>query len=439
MSRLTTEEFIEKARKVHGGKYDYSKVDYKDSHTKVCIICPEHGEFWQIPYSHLKGCKCPKCAGKNITTEEFIEKARKVHENKYDYSKTEYKNWLTPVCIICPEHGEFWQSPNNHLSGCGCLKCSLVRRSISQTSNKDEFIEKACKVHENKYDYSKVKYVDAKTKVCIICPEHGEFWQTPNSHLGGKGCPVCSGNKPLTTEEFIEKARQVHNNKYDYSKVDYKGTNFKVCIICPEHGEFWQTPSSHLKGSECPKCAHRSFKYSVEEFVQEARKIHGTKYDYSKVNYKDAHTKVCIICPEHGAFWQIPTNHLRGKGCPICNFSSLERKCKQLLESNNISYEPQKHFDWLGKQSLDFYLPEQNIAIECQGEQHFGLVDFFGGTLQERRELDIKKKNICQHHDIKILYLANQIKPEYYQFELYSKDNLFESASDIIAKIKSED
>ena len=111
------------------------------------------------------------------------------------------------------------------------------------------FIEKAKAVHGDKYDYSKVEYVKAKEKVCIICQEHGEFWQTPNNHLRGEGCPFCYGSKKLTTEEFISKAKQIHGNKYDYSNVNYVNKYTKVCIICPEHGEFWQKPSNHLKGN----------------------------------------------------------------------------------------------------------------------------------------------------------------------------------------------
>ena len=138
---MNREEFIEKARKVHGDKYDYSKVVYKNAITKVCIICPEHGEFWQEAYSHTKGCKCQACAGsKKLTTEEFIEKARKVHGDKYDYSKVEYKNNRTPICIICPEHGEFWQLPINHLKGCGCKHCKGKRITEKKLLTTEEFI-----------------------------------------------------------------------------------------------------------------------------------------------------------------------------------------------------------------------------------------------------------------------------------------------------------
>ena len=131
---------------------------------------------------------------------------------------------------------------------------NMVELALKQIQKEEEFIEKARKVHGDKYDYSKVDYKDALTKVTIICPKHGEFYQIPDNHLGGNGCPSCSGNKKLTTEEFIGKAREVHGDKYDYSKVDYVNYNTEVCIICPEHGEFYQTPDIHLRGISCPAC-----------------------------------------------------------------------------------------------------------------------------------------------------------------------------------------
>ena len=193
MKKLTTEDFIRRAKEVHGDKYDYSKVDYIDNRTKVCIICPEHGEFWQQPRNHLLGQACPKCAYKTrwesrgrITTENFIKKARKAHGDKYDYSKVEYKGTHTKVCIICQEHGEFLQTPHNHLHSQGCLACSGRKQLTTE-----EFIHRAKEVHGDKYDYSKVEYINSHTKVKIICPIHGEFEQEPNSHLEGKGCPNC--------------------------------------------------------------------------------------------------------------------------------------------------------------------------------------------------------------------------------------------------------
>lgn len=197
--------------------------------------------------------------------ERFIERANAIHNNKYDYSKVDYKDCNTKVCIICPEHGEFWQTPKQHLKGHGCKKCASALSSNKRSSTKENFVERAKLVHGEKYDYSKVEYVNNSTPVCIICPTHGEFYQSPKSHLNGSGCPKCFDERrqhirKYDSKVFVEKAKLVHGDKYDYSKVDYKDSNTKVCIICPEHGEFWQTPAHHLNGEGCPKCAHQQSK-----------------------------------------------------------------------------------------------------------------------------------------------------------------------------------
>jgi hypothetical protein len=197
---------------------------------------------------------------------------------------------------------------------------------------KKKFIEKSIKKHGDKYDYSKVEYVDSQTKVCIVCPEHGEFWQVPSGHVRGYGCPKCANRdrgkeKRKDGSDFVFESIKVHGTRYNYSKTKYINVRTKVCIICPEHGEFWQVPSAHLQGQGCPKCAGRYMDNNL--FFQKAHEVHGDKYDYSKVEYVDSKTKVCIICPEHGEFWQVPSKHLYGRGCPKCGIE--ERSDKQKI------------------------------------------------------------------------------------------------------------
>ena len=367
--------------------------------------------------------------GKKLTTEEFIKKANKKHNGKYDYSKVEYIDSHTKVCIICPEHGEFWQGPANHLSGQNCPKCASIEVHTNQSNKKEGFIQKAKEIHGDKYDYSKVEYINNHTKVCIICPEHGEFWQKPIHHTQGKGCPYCGGTKKLTTKEFVEKAKQIHGDRYDYSKVDYISAETKVCIICPEHGEFWHTPHAHLNGHRCPNC-FGNIKLTNEEFIKRSKEIHGDKYDYSKVDYISAETKVCIICPEHGEFWQTPHMHLSSQGCPNCNTSKnskIVQKVENKLNDLKIIYEKEKTFDWLVDKShmyLDFFLPEYNVAIECHGIQHFESVDFFGGNLgfEERCKRDNLKFKLCSEKGIKIYYFAD-IDCEYFE-KIYCNEDL---------------
>jgi hypothetical protein len=351
---------------------------------------------------------------KKINVNNLIEELKNVHNNKYDYSEVEYKNWRTKVCIICPEHGEFWQTLYNHAKGQGCPKCGKINCSNKLSLTTEEFIKRAREVHGDKYDYSKVEYVNNHSKVCIICPEHGEFWQIPANHLNGCDCPKCKNNFKKNTEEFIKRAREVHGDKYDYSKVNYINNRTKVCIICPEHGEFWQTPNKHLSGQHCPYCTLNK-KLEKIEFIDKARGIHGNRYDYSKVNYINNRTKVCIICPEHGEFWQTPANHLSNHGCPKCKEkqSKLEKEIKKILDEEKIIYIFQYKKEWLkfkNQMSLDFYLPDYNIAIECQGEQHFKPIYYFGGEKEFKivQKRDKLKKMLCEKNNIKLLYYSDK-------------------------------
>ena len=389
------------------------------------------------------------------TREKFIEKAIKKHGNKYDYSKVEYKGCHVKVCIICPEHGEFWQTPDAFLHKNGCPKCGFEKMKKSLTKTTEQFIKEAKLVHGDKYDYSKVNYIDGHTKVCIICPKHGEFWQEPSKHTTGKKnkCPKCAidGFRD-TTESFIEKAQKIHGDKYDYSKTEYKKSSEKVCIICPEHGEFWQAPNKHLIGEGCYYCGREktvsSMFSNTKEFIEKARQIHGDKYDYSKVEYRHNQEKVCIICPEHGEFWQTPNNHIGAGnkcGCPKCKMSKLENFVCKLFEDNSVKYIHEcakKDLNWLGRQRLDFYIPSKNIVVECQGLQHFLPADFNGSSNAEENfkknvNSDIKKFNKCTENGLKVVYVVNDKKsvidiPIYKYNNVYTKEEFINFVKDEI-------
>ena len=180
-----------------------------------------------------------------------------------------------------------------------------------------DFITRSTAKHGDKYDYSLVDYMLSRTKVKIICRDHGVFEQTPNKHLQGDGCPECGGNVKLDNVTFIKKATEKHNNKYDYSLVDYVKSQTKVKIVCSEHGEFLQAPAKHLWGSGCPRCCC-NVKRDNETFIKKATEKHNNKYDYSLVDYVYNKVKVKIICANHGTFEQTPANHLNGQGCPVC-------------------------------------------------------------------------------------------------------------------------
>lgn len=300
----------------------------------------------------------------------------------------------------------------------------------------EQFIERARKVHGDKYDYSEVEYVDMSTKVKIICPEHGSFLQTPQRHVSGAKCPKCAHQSYVdTVDSFVEKARKVHGDKYDYSKVEYKNSHTKVCIICPKHGEFWQIPTNHLRGQGCPSCGNERIsqkrKSNLQEFVKRAIKVHGEKYDYSKVEYLNNFTKVCIICPEHGEFWQIPNGHLSGKGCRKCKQSKLERILTVYFDAHEIKYQHDTHMPFLGRQHLDFYLPDYNVGIECQGEQHLlreMKYKYSKRTLEDQIALDKKKNALCKEHGVRLLYFVDQgvlrrskVIPDFYENCLFTE------------------
>ena len=361
---------------------------------------------------------------KKLTKDDIVKKANIIFNNTYDYSlfikdDAEYTGNTTKMPIICKKHGVFYKSVNKHLCGQGCPKCSSEKNSANKTLTTEEFIKRAKEAHGDKYSYEKTKYVDALTPVTITCKIHGDFEQIPHYHLSGNGCQKCGLEsrakkrvKPL--KQFISDAKEKHGDKYDYSKVEYVNLSTLIKIICPIHGEFEQNPYNHLMGQGCPECgningAEKRLK-STASFVNEAKKIHGDKYDYSKSIYTGYKSKLTIICKKHGEFEQDPNNHLHGCGCPKCSSSHLENDIRDLLKQNNIKNEEQKKFDWIGKQSLDFYLPDYNVAIECQGKQHYYPLDFFGGVerFAYRKELDENKKKLCKQNGVKLLYYSDK-------------------------------
>lgn len=290
---------------------------------------------------------------------------------------------------------------------------------MSKTKTLDECIRDFRKVHGDKYDYSKVVYETSKEKVEIVCPIHGSFYQTPNKHLNGRGCPHCAGNIRKTTEQCVNDFKNVHGDKYDYSFVDYVANNKKVKIICSTHGEFQQTPSAHLLGCGCPKCGKdnssellsRKFALGNEDFILKAKEKHKGLYSYDKTVYTNMFTNVIITCPIHGDFSQLPHNHLKGYGCPKCRQSKLEKEVENMLSESNIEFEQQKKFEWLGRQSLDFYLPFLKVAIECQGEQHFKPINHFGGIEKFNYTiiLDKQKQKLCNENGVKLLYYGHNV------------------------------
>lgn len=296
----------------------------------------------------------------------------------------------------------------------------------------DEVIKKFIEKHGDKYDYSKVIYEKSLSKVCIICKEHGEFWQTPADHLTGYGCSKCKGrlisNKlKYTAEVFKQKAFEVHGDRFDYTFFKFENSYSKGKIKCNTCKTiFKQRANAHLLGQGCPKCSAKKVgsynKSNTQEFVKKAIDIYGNKNDYSKTEYKDSYTKVCITCliEGHGDFWVTPNNHLNKKSnCPKCNFSKGELAIKAILEKNNIEYIYQYRIpEIVNRYEYDFYLPNCKTLIEFQGIQHYEPIEYFGGedNLSYIRRNDEIKKHLADRYKYRLLEF------NYKQFKFMSKE-----------------
>lgn len=277
-----------------------------------------------------------------------------------------------------------------------------------------EFISRSKKVHGNKYDYSKSIYIDSTQPIKIICPVHGEFNQTAQSHYGKKyGCQKCSVDNQKN-DNFISDAKKIHGDKYDYSLVEYKNNKVKVKIICPIHGIFKQRPNDHTIKNRggCYKCGKDNMsnksRKTNELFIKQSTDIHGGKYDYSLVEYTNCNNKVKVICKKHGVFNQTPIEHLSGCGCPKCKSSKGELSTREWLDKHNFNYIYQHKFDDcknIGKLVFDFYLPEYNLCIEYDGEQHYKEKSFFGGEdgLRKTQMRDKIKDKYCVDNNILLL------------------------------------
>ena len=358
-----------------------------------------------------------------MTTEEYINKAKAVHGDRFNYSKVNYINAKTPIEIICPEHGSFLIKPGYHLqSQFGCPKCARTYGKQYTRLTQEEFIRRAKAVWGDRYDLSKAVYKSTLTKLEIVCPKHGSFWTTPSNFIDLKhGCKKCAieehtKKQTFTKEKNLEIFKEVHGDKYDYSEVDFSNCKGKVKIICPHHGPFYQKLSDHRSGNGCPECRGKrisqSLRRSREEWINKAKEIHGDDYNYDEVEFEGNASKVKIYCNHcKKYFYQNAGNHLRGQGCPTCHSSKGESSICRFLEKNQIRYVRQKTFiGCKDKRPLrfDFYLPEHNVAIEYQGIQHYKPLQNYGGldSFKERQTRDEIKRQYCYENDIALLEIT---------------------------------
>jgi len=374
-----------------------------------------------------------------LTISKIIEECKIVHSNKYDYTKTlqfeGYKNNRTKIPITCRKHGDFTQSVKDHKKGKeGCKHCRTQKSREKQALTTQEFINRARKIHDNTYNYEFVVYINNNTPVTIECHKHGPFLQLPKNHINEKaGCDKCSreisGKKRTkSTINFITQAQKIHGDLYNYSLVNYKNAGTKVTIICNIHGKFEITPRLHTGSNRkqgCQKCGIISSiiarTKTLEQFIVEATDLHESRYNYEFVVYKNNKTPVYIECDEHGPFKQSPECHLRGQGCPLHFDSKGETKVANVLRKNGIHFTQNKSLPGLCYKKplrIDFYweINQEKFAIEFDGRQHFESSDFFGGdkTLKETQKRDTIKNNYCIKNGIKLLRISYK---EFYQIK----------------------
>lgn len=493
--------YIKEAKLKFHNKFDYSKVHYCNSHTPVTIICPIHGEFRMIFDNHLKSeCGCPKCyrekfgKDQSIDKNEFLKRAHNKFGDKFDYTNINYVSYTKDIKIRCKKHNKWFKiSPFDHLRNeyGGCPECvSYSHHHTKSALSTEEYVMKARAVWGDTYDYSVTDYQSYKTKINIKCKKHDYvFSMLPQTHLNGHGCPLCEdeersrlrfniekalddrkrfrerqvekrsiAKRLLSTkragiaygvDEFLRIAKIIHGDDFDYRYVreDYVNQNTPVRIICKKHNYiFKQTPFKHVRGQGCPKCIGRL--RTTESFIQEAKSIYGDYYDYDETVFSNTTKHVIVKCKYHGKFRVSPIEHLRGCGCPKCFTSILELSLYHYL-TNNLDAEviQQQEFSWLKtsrRMPLDLFLPKYNIAIECQGEQHFAPKKGFGGekAFEVQSYKDRLKFKLCKEHGIKVLYFSRttyQLPNTYYSKIYTKKEKLLEDIKKIILKSQEQD
>ncbi len=383
--RTTPEQFITKARGLHTS-YNYSKTVYHRQTDSIIVICPEHGEFNVVAKQHVRTVGtvgCPVCGkekqGKTrLTTNEFIEKANTVHNNKYDYSKSVYVLSALKLTVTCPMHGDWEVKANNHLNGRGCPDCGTESMANKQKLSTSEFIKRSKKVWGNKFNYDNTEYRDSSKHVIIICPEHGEFSQLPQSHLDNKeGCSECaiikhdSSLPTISYLDFVKNVRLIHGNKYTYPENcdDFLQSKTQLTITCPKHGEFIQRATYHLHGKGCAACAgkNKTSKDVIDEFVL----VHGDTYDYNAVEYIAAKNKVKIRCKVHDTYFeQEPDSHVHGRGCPQCGIELAATK-ETTKESEILERCIMAHGNTYDYSKMGYTGMANKITIICEKHGEF--------------------------------------------------------------------
>ena len=406
---------------------------------------------------------------KKYTINEIEEQARKIHGDKYEYDFSTYRRKSLKMRMICHkkdkngnEHGEFWQSMENHTkkNPCGCPKCAIEELSDKKRLTVDKINERLKKINEGRYFLpEETEYYSNTQKLRFICKKHGEFEAYVCNILKGENCPCCRSEKMSETlslgiDEFKRRLKIVHGTNIEtLEDSKYINNSTLIKLYCHEkdkngneHGVFWGMPFNILTGGGCKKCKQKKLSMfhtkTFDSFLKDVKEIHGDKYKYDEKSYVDTHTNMRIFCPckdengnEHGWFLQTPHSHLIGHGCPICSENKMEREIRNFLEKENINKKTEHTFEWLKHKSflyLDFYLPDYNIAIECQGKQHFEKIEWFDkdDNFEIRQIRDKIKYDLCKEHGIKIFYYSKLKK-----YDNFLGERVFHNKKELLDEI----
>lgn len=444
-NRKSFDNFLQKANKKHNNFYDYSKVNYIDSSTKIEIICPKHGSFWQVPSLHYCGNGCPIC--KMSKGEREIEIFLINHNIKYTkqfiFNDCRLKNplsfdfYLSDYNICIEFDGRQHSSKNkqqslyfdesisvrDNIKNEYCKKNNIILirikysvlnnihsnlskifkkyKIISNIEKRERFIKKAIELWGYKYDYSKVDYIDYKTNVII---GYKGLWykQTPNKHLQGKRVE-CQQSK-ISNDNFIIMSKKIWKDRYDYSECEYLGTNSKVRLY-DKLNDRWieQTSKSHIKGYEVTKL-------SSDEYIDKCLIMHDYMYEYDISNYQNLSSRILINCKKHGKFELKASTHIYGSGCPKCDDYKFKKEIRKMLNNNKITFvENYKFTDCRNKYQLpfDFYIPSIRTIIEFNGKQHYEPIEHFGGVENYNRlkTNDKIKEDYCEENYINLIII----------------------------------
>lgn len=422
-SKYTTATFIEKANEIHNFKYDYSLTNYINIRTKIIIICNIHGQVIIRPDSHLVS-GCTKCSSTNShkNTDEFVSKSKEKFGDRFDYTLTTYVNTRTKISIICKKHGMFTQWPRTHLKSIyGCSECG------NDTSYEPNFLDSL-----PKYSNVDVSPIFNKSIEKSISPRHIQVniksfknksivskFERTSLKLKNSAIIKCNYGRFInkTTEQFINRAKEIHGNIYDYSLVDYKNCSISVDIICKKHGVFRQQPRNHLRGGKCIYCTTDAARLKLGKpndiFIKECMEVHGDIYDYSNTKYINKKTKISILCRIHGEFNIRAGHHTSGIGCVKCKpFSKGQNKISEILNERYEYYEEHSFDDCRNPLTnyplrFDFYIPSLKTVIEYNGKQHYEPIEFFGGALvhEKTRIRDEYKEQYCNSNNIKFIVI----------------------------------